>query len=234
MPARALRAPLTLAVLSLLRERPRHPYEIQALVRERHVDQVVKMRGGSLYDAIGRLADAGLITDVDSERVGARPERTVYAITAEGAAVADALVREYLRAPAQEYPVFATGLAHILNLDAAAAADLLRERRETIRAAHDEIARELAADTAGLPRVVTLEAEYAQALRAAELAWLDRVIGDIGAGALPWPGTAPDTATDTASDTARDTASGTTAGAATGVAAGAAAGAVSGPAAGGR
>ena len=186
MPPRALRTPLTLAVLSLLRERPRHPYEIQALVRERHVDQVVKMRGGSLYDAIGRLADAGLITTVDSERVGARPERTVYAITAEGVAVADELVRDYLRTPAQDYPVFVAGLAHMLNLDAATAADLLRERRNTIQAAHDEIARQLAADTTDLPRVVTLEVEYAQAQRVAELAWLDRVVRDIDAGALPW------------------------------------------------
>lgn len=186
MPPRALRTPLTLAVLSLLRERPRHPYEIQALLRERHIDQVVKMRGGSLYDAIGRLADAGLISTVSSERAGARPERTVYAITAEGTAVADALVRDYLRTPAQDFPVFATGLAHILTLDAATAADLLRERREAIRAAHDGTARRLAADTAGLPRVVTLEVEYAQALRVAELAWLDRVVHDIDAGALPW------------------------------------------------
>ncbi|SHN08129.1 PadR family transcriptional regulator [Actinacidiphila paucisporea] len=186
MPPRALRTPLTLAVLSLLREGPRHPYEIQALVRERHVDQVVKMRGGSLYDAIGRLADAGLITAVTSERAGARPERTVYAITAEGAAVADALVRDYLRTPAQDFPVFVTGLAHILNLDAATAADLLRQRRTAIQATYDQVAGRLAADTADLPRVVTLEAEYAQALRVAEVAWLDRVIGDIDAGALPW------------------------------------------------
>jgi DNA-binding PadR family transcriptional regulator len=186
MPPRALRTPLTLAVLSLLREQPRHPYEIQALVRERHVDEVVKMRGGSLYDAIGRLADAGLISAVTSERAGARPERTVYAITAEGEALADALVRDYLRTPARDYPVFVTGLAHILNLDAATAAELLRERRDTIQADHDRIARQLAADTADLPRVVTLEAEYAQALRVAELAWLDRVVHDIDAGAMPW------------------------------------------------
>ncbi|WP_327290519.1 PadR family transcriptional regulator [Streptomyces sp. NBC_01198] len=187
MPPGALRTPLTLAVLSLLRERPRHPYEIQALVRERHVDQVVKMRGGSLYDAIARLAEAGLISPVTSERSGARPERTVYAITAEGTSLAEVLLREYLRFPAQDYPVFVAGLAHILALDAATAAGLLRERRDAIRGTHDGVARQLAADTGGLPRVVTLEAEYAQALRVAELAWLDRVVHDIDAGALPWP-----------------------------------------------
>lgn len=187
MAARTVRTPLALAVLSLLRERPRHPYEIQALVRERHVDQVVKMRGGSLYDAVRRLAEAGLVSSVTSERAGARPERTVYAITDEGAAVADALVRDYLRVPAQDFPVFVTGLAHILDLDPATAAALLRERRTAIAAEYDRVAAQLDADTAGLPRVVTLEADYAQALRLAEAAWLDRVAAEIEAGDLPWP-----------------------------------------------
>ncbi|MFI0943157.1 PadR family transcriptional regulator [Streptomyces sp. NPDC021020] len=187
MAARAVRTPLTLAVLSLLRERARHPYEIQALVRERHVDEVVKMRGGSLYDAIRRLADAGLVTSVASERAGARPERTVYAITDEGVAVADALVRDYLREPAQDFPVFVAGLAHILDLEPTTAAALLRERRAAIQAEHDRVAAQLHADTADLPRVVTLEADYAQALRVAELAWLDRVAAGIEAGELPWP-----------------------------------------------
>lgn len=187
MTLRALRTPLTLAVLSLLRERPRHPYEMQALVRERHVGDVVKLRGASLYDAIRRLEGAGLIEAVDTEKDGARPERTVYAITEAGDALAGDLVREYLRAPAAEYPVFVAALAHILNVGAPEAADLLRERQRHIQRTHDEIASGLAARPADMPRVVVLEAEYAQALRAAELAWLAGVIRDLDDGRLPWP-----------------------------------------------
>lgn len=186
MPPRALRTPLTLAVLSLLRERPRHPYEMQALLRERHVDEIVKLRGGSLYDAIRRLADAGLITAIDTERPGARPERTVYAITDAGTALVEELIRDYLRTPAQEHPVFITALAHILNVDAATAAGLLRERRQAIQATYDEISHQLTAQPADLPRVVLLEVEYAQMLRAAELAWLRTVLHDIDEGRLPW------------------------------------------------
>lgn len=151
MPPRALRTPLTLAVLSLLRESPRHPYETQALVRERHVDEVVKLRGGSLYDAIRRLTAAGLIAAVETERAGARPERTVYAITDSGATLVDDLVRGYLRTPAREHPVFVTGLAYILNVDAATAAGLLRERLRAIQATYDEIAGQLAAQAPGQP-----------------------------------------------------------------------------------
>lgn len=186
MSFRALRTPLTLAVLSLLRERPRHPYEMQALVRERHVGDVVKLRGGSLYDAIRRLEAAGLIEVVETEQDGARPERTVYAITEAGNTVAEDLVREYLRAPAAEYPVFVAALAHILNVDAPEAAALLRERERHIQRTYDDIAGQLAARPDDVPRVVVLEAEYAQVLRAAELAWLRQVIRDLDNGELPW------------------------------------------------
>lgn len=186
MSLRALRTPLTLAVLSLLREHPRHPYEMQALLRERHVGEVVKLRGGSLYDAIRRLEGAGLVEAVDTEKDGARPERTVYSITEAGQALAEELVREYLRTPAPEYPVFVAALAHILNVGAPEAADLLRERRQHIQRTHDEVADRLAARPDDIPRVVVLEAEYAQALRAAELAWLGDVIRDLDKGRLPW------------------------------------------------
>ncbi|GLY63839.1 PadR family transcriptional regulator [Amycolatopsis taiwanensis] len=186
MTLRALRTPLTLAVLSLLREQPRHPYEMQALVRERQVGEVVKLRGGSLYDAIGRLVKAGLIEAVDTGRSGARPERTVYAITEDGIATVEALTRDYLRAPAEEYPVFVTALAHIFNLGVTEAVELLRERRQRIREKHDEVATQLAALPEDIPRVVLLEVEYAQALRKAELAWLDEVVQCIDKGDLTW------------------------------------------------
>lgn len=170
----------------LLGERPRHPYEMQALVRERHVGAVVKLRGGSLYDAIRRLEKEGLVEAIDTERAGARPERTVYAITEAGVALADSLVREYIRTPVEEYPVFVAALAHILNLGAEEAADLLRERMDEVQATYDEIAGQLAALPDDTPRVVVLEAEYAQALREAELTWLRGVIRDIDEGGLPW------------------------------------------------
>lgn len=185
---RALRTPLTLAVLSLLREGPRHPYELQTLLRERQVGTVVKLRGGSIYDAIRRLDGAGLVERADVNRQGARPERTVYRITDDGLAMLDELVREYVRAPVEEYPVFPAALAHILNLTAEDAAELLRERQRTIQETYDAIGDQLSRAASELPRVVVLEAEYAQTLRAAELTWLRGVIADIEGGQMPWLG----------------------------------------------
>jgi DNA-binding PadR family transcriptional regulator len=81
---RELKTPLALAILNLLYERPMHPYEMQQLMRERGHDQVIKLKGGSLYSTIERLTAAGLITPVETTREGRRPERTVYAITETG------------------------------------------------------------------------------------------------------------------------------------------------------
>lgn len=85
-----------MAVLAPLRERPRHPSEMQSLLRERQIGAVVKLRGGSLYDAIDRCLKVGPVEPVDRHRAGARPERTVYALTDAGADTLTALIREYV------------------------------------------------------------------------------------------------------------------------------------------
>ena len=63
-----------LAVLSLLRETALHPYEIQRLLKERKKDDVLVLKRGSLYHAIKRLLDAGLI-EVQIDR-GCMTERS--------------------------------------------------------------------------------------------------------------------------------------------------------------
>ena len=44
-----------LAVLCLLRERHMHPYEMRRLMRERHKEERLRLKAGSLYHAIGWL-----------------------------------------------------------------------------------------------------------------------------------------------------------------------------------
>ena len=44
--------PLALAVLALLFERPMHPYEMAATLKQRHKEDSIKLRYGSLYTVI--------------------------------------------------------------------------------------------------------------------------------------------------------------------------------------
>ncbi|WP_075090197.1 PadR family transcriptional regulator [Verrucomicrobium spinosum] len=54
--------PLALAVLALLFERPMHPYEMAATLKERHKEDSIKLRYGSLYTVIDILVREGHIT----------------------------------------------------------------------------------------------------------------------------------------------------------------------------
>ncbi|GAB2730570.1 PadR family transcriptional regulator [Nocardia thraciensis] len=186
-PLRAVGSPLTLAVLALLAEQPRHPYEMKVTMRERRIADTVKMRGGSLYDSIGRLERAGLLTPTETSRAGARPERTTYAITDAGRDTLRDLMNEFIGEPVNEFPRFVAGLAHLAGLRPADAAALLRKRAEHLAAESERAAMELEAVEGGLPRVVLLETEYLQRMRACEIDWLTQTAADIEHGDVPWP-----------------------------------------------
>src|SRR5215211_6299171 len=112
----SLKTPLALAVLNLLNERPMHPYEMQQHMKERGHDFVIKLKGGSLYSTIERLMEGGLIRTVETTREGRRPERTVYALTEQGADDLMLWIRELVARPVHEYPWFGAVLAFIGSL----------------------------------------------------------------------------------------------------------------------
>ncbi len=178
---------LALAALRLLHERPTHPYDLHKIIRERSTDQVVKVRAGSLYHTMTRLHRLELIEPVEVGRAGRRPERTVYAITEAGREEYASNLRDLVRWPEEEYPVFAAAVEMLGSLADDEAAELLELRCLSIEArlaARDQILAGLA--KRGLPRTALLEVEYAQAMAQAELSWARGAVDDIRSGALPW------------------------------------------------
>lgn len=178
---------LALAVLRLLREHPMHPYDLHKLIRERATDQVVKVRAGSLYHTVTRLHRLELVEPVEVGRAGRRPERTVYAITDAGRDEYAANLRDLVRWPEEEYPVFAAAVEMLSSFDADEAARLLEMRCVSLEArlaAQDQVTAGLT--KRGLSRVALLELEYAQSIAQAELRWVRGVIDDIHSGALTW------------------------------------------------
>ena len=105
-----------LTVLCLLREGPRHPYEMQRLIRERHKDDFLQLKPGSLYHAIERLAKAGLIEEVETSREGRRPERTVYRLTECGDVEALEWLRGLLSKPVREPSQFVAAMSFVAHL----------------------------------------------------------------------------------------------------------------------
>ena len=181
MARRKIANTLALAVLGLLQERPMHPYEMAATLRERHKDSSFKINSGSLYDTVEALARENWIEPVETVRDGRRPERTVYAFTALGQREFLAWIEELIAAPVPEY-----------------GPDRAREALDR-RAAHlerrIEEAKAALADTVGsgrVPRLFMIEVECALHSWQAELAWTRQTITEIRTGALLWPGAPAD------------------------------------------
>jgi DNA-binding PadR family transcriptional regulator len=179
--------PLALAILRLLHERPMHPYEMHQLVRDRGTDFVIKVRAGSLYHAVERLAKLSLIAPVETGREGRRPERTVYAITDAGRDEFMDNLRDLVRSPAEEFPVFAAALEMLATIEPAAARRLLMQRTFALEA-HVAGAEQVTGALAksGLDRINILETEYTQHMLRAELTWVRDLLDDIDTSALTW------------------------------------------------
>jgi DNA-binding PadR family transcriptional regulator len=178
--------PLALAVLACVYERPMHPYEMAAIMRERGKENSIKMNYGSLYTVVDNLAKHNLIEAIEARREGRRPERTVYRLTDAGRAELDDWMSELLALPVKEYPQFEAALTLLPVVHPDQVLTLLQDR---VRALQKELAevRALleAASRAGLPRLFLIEGEYHVAMREAELSWVRNVVAEFSAGTFP-------------------------------------------------
>ena len=82
---------------TLARTGPLHGHQIRQQAQNDRTELWTDVRVGSLYGALKRMANEGLVREVRTERVGNRPERTVYEITAEGRRALSAVRDEALR-----------------------------------------------------------------------------------------------------------------------------------------
>ncbi|MDT8909512.1 helix-turn-helix transcriptional regulator [Amycolatopsis sp. PS_44_ISF1] len=193
--AAAKLTPLGVAVLELLHEKSMHPYEMAQLMRERYVDNRVKLKAGSLYHTVERLLQNAFIEIVDTQRDGRRPERTVYAMTPAGKDAFQQRAREMLGDLAAEYPQILSGLAVIDDLGADIALVELEHRVTRLRvgvASDQVILHRLRED--GTPEIYWLDVRYAAAQRVFELEWTERLLADLSSGRIPFqdePGSQP-------------------------------------------
>jgi DNA-binding PadR family transcriptional regulator len=180
-------SPLALSVLELLDERPMHPYELAATMRERHHDMFIRLNFGTLYHTVEMLERTGMILPVERAKEGRRPEKTIYELTEPGRQLLIKVVGEILAQPMREYANFAAGLMFMHHLDAALAARLLGERVVALDALTDKLTRIMAELLdSGVTRLALIELEHKIAMLEAERDWVRRLEGEITAGKLEW------------------------------------------------
>ena len=171
---------LALAVLSYLSQRPMHPYELGRTLRDHGDARSIKFNHGSLYMVVQQLAKAGFVTELETNRTGQRPERTVYGLTEAGRHELRDWLRELVEVPQHEYPHFVAALSLIGALPPSEVLELLGHRLERLAEQRAEI-RTLIDDTLaqGVPELFLIEEEYRLTLLDAESSFVERFIGRI-------------------------------------------------------
>jgi|SRR5215472_10730726 len=179
--------PLAVAILGLLAERPRHPYDIAYTMQSRGMHEHIKLSLGSLYHVVEQLQRLGWISPTETAREGRRPERTTYAVTAEGRHHLHQRIRELISQPTREYSAFEAGLAFIHQLPREEAMTLLHRRAEALREQIElwDYSLERLRGR-GLNRIALVEAELVQDTRRFQRAWAERLAGEIESGSLEW------------------------------------------------
>ncbi|MDN4643626.1 PadR family transcriptional regulator [Arthrobacter sp. PsM3] len=179
--------PLGVAALSLLVEEPMHPYEMYQLLMARHEDRLVKVRPGTLYHAVGRLEEQGLVSATGTDREGNRPERTTYEISGAGREALTQRLQDMLSVPANEYPSFPLAVSEAYNLPAGVVIDLLEGRLKGLAEQLDFLAAaQERVRTKGVERKYWIDMEYQQAMLRAETGWIRNLQAQLGTGQLAW------------------------------------------------
>ncbi|MCX4095990.1 PadR family transcriptional regulator [Nocardia sp. alder85J] len=185
--------PLALSVLALLEERPMHPYEMYQLLLSRREEYLVKIRPGSLYHTVDRLAEQELVRAEGTDRAGNRPERTTYRITASGTAALRARLTEILRKPIREFPIFPLALSEAHNLPKEEVIDLLTERIRWLELDVTEFdALQEWASARRVPRRYWMVLEFLRVQAHTEATWLRQLVAELTDGRLTWHRFAPD------------------------------------------
>jgi DNA-binding PadR family transcriptional regulator len=175
--------PLALAVLALLFERPMHPYEMGVILKQRHKEESIKLRYGSLYTVIELLLRRGFIVARETGRDGRRPERTVYEITQAGRDALRAWMAELIAVPVKEYPQFEAALCLLPVLPPDEVLALLKARLKAIEQNSAALTQQIEqVGRLNIPPLFLIETEYRLALLKAEQHFVAELIQRIGGG----------------------------------------------------
>src|SRR5271157_1869296 len=91
-----------LVILGLLKDKPLYGYELKRIIEENMGDWT-NIAFGSIYFALKKLKDEGLVFIEKEQAVGNRPSRYIYRITGRGKECFLSLLRQTWQAYEREY-----------------------------------------------------------------------------------------------------------------------------------
>ena len=179
-----------LMILGLVKwMQPVHGYKVKRELASWQADQWANIAPGSIYHALRKLAEDGLLEEVSTEQVGARPARTTYRMTAKGDVEFEELLRRSWWEYAQPIDPFLAGFSFLPALPRREASAALRNRARLLRAGVDTHRFALASEWVRQtkPAHVGWMFELMAARQEAEIAWCERIAARIDAGEALFP-----------------------------------------------
>jgi DNA-binding PadR family transcriptional regulator len=179
-----------LMILGLVRwMQPVHGYDVKRELESWQADEWTTIATGSIYHALRKMAEDGLLEEVSTEQVGARPARTTYRCTAKGEQEFEELLRRYWWNYATPTDPFQAGFAFLPALPADEAVAALRNRARRLRAAAEVQRFAMASDfmKRSKPVFVGWQFELVIARMEVDIAWCERVAARLESGAELFP-----------------------------------------------
>jgi DNA-binding PadR family transcriptional regulator len=177
-------------ILGLVRwMQPVHGYDVKRELESWNADEWTTIAPGSIYHALRKLAEEGLLEEVATEQVGARPARTTYRCTDKGEAEFQELVRRYWWEYTQPMDPFLAGFSFLPTLPRVEVAAALRNRARLLRAAADTHRFALSTDfmRETKPHHVAWMFELLIARLEVEIGWCERIAARVESGAELFP-----------------------------------------------
>jgi DNA-binding PadR family transcriptional regulator len=168
---------------------PVHGYDVRRELLSWSADKWANIQPGSIYHALRKLTEEGLLRAVATEQVGARPARTTYEITDKGNAEFQSLLRSNWWTLAPTPDPFMAAFSFLPALSRAEAASALRNRANQIRAGIQQLEAASKVEWADQkPVYVSWMWELSIARAEAEIAWCERIAVRVEAGEPYLPG----------------------------------------------
>jgi DNA-binding PadR family transcriptional regulator len=177
---------IRLLILGVLKSQPLHGYEVRRELELWNAEQWANIAYGSIYFALKKMADEGLIAEAGTGQVGNRPARTVYAITERGKLEFERLLREYWWEYKPAIDPFQVALTFMNRLPRDEVLAALRQRADRLRAFLATFEAALAAKMrSGTPRHIARSLRLAAMHAETELRWIVETIDLVERGELP-------------------------------------------------
>ena len=168
----------------LLHKQPIHGYDIRRELEQWGADKWATIGYGSIYSALGKMAEEELVEAINAEADDGHVSRTEYMITERGRAEFERLLRQFWWELKPTIDPFQIALTFMDKLSPEELRDALRHRADQLCTSRATL-QHIIPQQNNHPRHIAEGMRLVQAHIETELRWIDEILYKIEQGELP-------------------------------------------------